>query len=63
MSSQNGDLNEIKRGILLLFTPGARWYRIGMNIRYAEADIRAWMEAQVSGNISTSPAKGNNNAA
>jgi hypothetical protein len=53
VSSQNADLGEIKRRISLLLTPGARWYRIGKKIR----------EAQLSGDISTSRAKGINNAA
>lgn len=43
MSSQNADLSEIKCRISLLFTPGARWYRLGKKIR----------EAQLSGDIST----------
>jgi hypothetical protein len=25
---------------------GPRWYRIGKKIRYSEADLRAWMNAQ-----------------
>jgi hypothetical protein len=43
VSSQNADLSEIKCRISLLFTPGARWYRLGKKIR----------EAQLSGDIST----------
>ena len=27
---------------------GPRWYRIGRKVRYAEADVRAWMAAQAN---------------
>jgi predicted DNA-binding transcriptional regulator AlpA len=27
---------------------GPRWFRIGKKVRYAEADVRAWMAAQAS---------------
>jgi predicted site-specific integrase-resolvase len=42
---------------------GPRWYRIGKKIKYAEADIRAWMNAQVNGGLSTSQPEGGKDAA
>jgi hypothetical protein len=33
---------------------GPRWYRIGKNVRYAETDLRVWMNTQVQRGVSTS---------
>jgi predicted DNA-binding transcriptional regulator AlpA len=30
---------------------GPRWYRIGKSIRYAEAELRAWMSAQICSGV------------
>ena len=30
---------------------GPRWYRIGKKIRYAEPDLRAWMNAQAGSGV------------
>jgi predicted site-specific integrase-resolvase len=32
---------------------GPRWYRIGKQVKYAEADLRGWMDAQAGPDISS----------
>jgi predicted site-specific integrase-resolvase len=37
---------------------GPRWYRIGKKIRYAEPDLRAWMNAQAGSCATVGQAEG-----
>jgi hypothetical protein len=36
---------------------GPRWYRIGKKIRYAELDLRVWMNAQVGSRAAADPGR------